>query len=76
MKGFMTTGWMSSNLAKEYVEEYVDSSTYQDLLSWFDFQTSNTDHGVMIRSKQVNSNLRITVSECGQKFRIHRRLAA
>lgn len=70
MKGFSTSGWITANDLLTMIQDSLKPSVE----SWLNYQQSVKDPDQAIRSKYVSKDMRITASEDGQWFRIHKRL--
>lgn len=70
MKGFSTSGWMTSTDLLDMIPENLQNS----ISDWTRYQESVKDADQAVRSKYVSRDMRITASEDGQKFRLHKRL--
>ena len=71
MKGFSTSGWITANDLLTMIQDSLKPS----IESWLKYQQSVKDADQAIRSKYVSRDMRITASEDGQKFRLHKRLS-
>lgn len=70
MKGFSTSGWITANDLLTMIQDSLKPS----IESWLKYQQSVKDADQAIRSKYVSRDMRITASEDGQWFRLHKRL--
>lgn len=70
MNGFSTSGWMSANELLAMIQDTLKPSVD----SWLKYQQSVKDADEAVRSKHVSKDMRITASDDGQQFRLHKRL--
>ncbi len=71
MKGFSTSGWMTATTLMSILPENLQTSVGD----WLKYQRSERNSECIIRTKSVSNALRITASDNGQRFKVHKRLS-